>query len=246
MKPDETSIRKAVRAHYAELAQAGKAGESCCGQNLSSSDAAPPEASQIYAGCGSPVELAGIKEGEVVADLGSGGGFDAFKASRLVGETGRVIGVDATPEMIWRARETAKKYGVSNVDFRLGEIEHVPIDSSSVDVAISNCVINLAPDKGAVFREAYRVLKPGGRLVVSDTVAEYALKVNLQDLDAWAACVAGALPQEEYVALIKETGFTGVDIRRELPEELKQKERECCSTPGIASVTVTATKPKTG
>jgi len=193
------------------------------------------EASQVYAGCGSPVEMAAIKEGEVVADFGSGGGFDAFKASRLVGQSGRVIGVDATPEMVWRARETAKRHGFSNVEFRLGEIEHVPIDSNSVDVVISNCVINLAPDKSAVFAEAFRILKPGGRLAVSDTVAHGTLKVASEDLDAWAECVAGALPEDDYMDLIRNAGF--VDI-------LVKGETQACCGEGVAGITVTATRPK--
>jgi len=181
------------------------------------------------------VETAAIKEGEVVVDLGSGGGFDAFRASKLVGQSGLVIGVDATPEMVWRARETAKKHGFPNVDFRLGEIEHIPVDSNSADVVISNCVINLAPDKGLVFREAYRILKPGGRLVVSDTVAECTLKVDSKDLNAWTECVAGALPEDEYIDLIKKSGFVDIEVRG--------KTQSCCSQ-GIASVTVTATAPK--
>jgi ubiquinone/menaquinone biosynthesis C-methylase UbiE len=181
------------------------------------------------------VETAAIKEGEVVVDLGSGGGFDAFRASKLVGQSGLVIGVDATPEMVWRARETAKKHGSSNVEFRLGEIEHVPVDSNLAEVVISNCVINLAPDKGVVFREAYRILKPGGRLVVSDTVAECTLKVDSKDLNAWTECVAGALPEDEYIDLIKKAGFVDIEVRG--------KTQSCCSQ-GIASVTVTATAPK--
>jgi len=193
------------------------------------------EASQVYAGCRSPVETAAIREGEVVVDLGSGGGLDAFKASKLVGQSGLVIGVDATPEMVWRARETARKHGFSNVEFRLGEIEHIPVDSNSADVVISNCVINLAPDKGLVFREAYRILKPGGRLVVSDTVAECTLKVDSKDLNAWTECVAGALPEDEYIDLIKKTGFVDIEVRG--------KTQSCCSQ-GIASITVTATAPK--
>lgn len=235
MTPDEIAIRRAVRDRYGRLAQTRNAHESCCDPNGVQSASGPLEASQVYAGCGAPVEVAGIKEGEIVVDLGSGGGLDAFKACKLVGESGRVIGVDATPEMIWRARETAKKYEFSNVEFRLGEIEHVPVDSSSVDVAISNCVINLAPDKHVAFREVYRILKPGGRLVVSDTVAECTLKVDPKDLDAWTECVAGALPEDEYLDLIEKAGFVDVEV--------KGKTQSCCSQ-GIASITVTAIRPK--
>ena len=247
MTVDEISIRRAVRDHYSELAQTGKGSGGCCGPTPSEADATPSEASQVYDGCGSPIEAAAIKKGEIIVDLGSGGGLDVFKASKLVGESGRVVGVDATPEMVWRARETAKKHAYSNVEFRLGEIEHLPTDSNSVDVVVSNCVINLAPDKGAVFREAYRTLKPGGRLVISDTVTECTLKIDPKNLnareqcvtrknvDSWAECVAGSLPEDEYVELIKRTGFVDIDV--------KGKTQSCCSE-GIASITVTATKPE--
>jgi arsenite methyltransferase len=235
MMHDEISIRRAVRDHYSELARTGNDRESCCGPATDQADALPSEAAQVYAGCGLPIEAAAIKEGEVVVDLGSGGGLDVFRASKLVGQSGRVIGVDATPEMVWRARETAKKHAFSNVEFRLGEIEHLPIESCAVDVVASNCVINLAPNKGVVFQEAYRILKPGGRLVVSDTVNESTVKIDAKDLDAWAECVAGALPEDEYVSMIKMAGFVDIDVR--------EKTQSCCSQ-GIASITVTATKPE--
>jgi len=235
MVHDEASIRMAVRDRYGRLAQTKGAHEGCCNTSSPHSEAEPLEARQVFAGCGSPVESAGIREGETVVDLGSGGGFDVFKASKLVGERGRAIGVDATPEMIWRARETAKKYNYANVEFRLGEIEHLPIESNSVDIIISNCVINLAPDKGAVFREAYRILKHGGRLVVSDTVSECTVKVDHKDLNAWTECVAGALPEDEYIGLIEKAGFSSVEIG--------SKTQSCCSQ-GISSITVTATKPE--
>jgi len=233
MMLDETSIRRAVRDHYSQLAQVGKR-EGCCGPMPGEADSVPAEASRIYDGCGSPIEAAAVKEGEIVVDLGSGGGYDVFRASKLVGQSGRVIGVDATPEMVWRARETAKKHAFSNVEFRLGEIEHLPVDSNSVDVIVSNCVINLAPEKGAVFREAYRILRPGGRLVVSDTVAECTLKVDPKDLDAWTECAAGALPEDDYLNLITMTGFVNVEVGA--------KTQSCCSQ-GIASITVVAKKP---
>jgi arsenite methyltransferase len=232
--PDETSVRKVVRDHYAQLAQDKKPSVSCCGLDPAASNGVPQEAARIYDGCGSPVEMAEIRDGNVVVDLGSGGGFDVFKASKLVGQSGRVIGVDATPEMIWRARETAKKYAFSNVEFRLGEIEHIPVEKDSADVALSNCVINLAPDKEAVFREAYRILKPGGRLVISDMISECTVKVDPEDLKAWAECSAGAVPEDEYIGLIEKTGFVNVDV--------KGKTQSCCSQ-GTASITVTATKP---
>jgi SAM-dependent methyltransferase len=232
---DETPVRKAVRDHYSQLAQDKKGHGSCCGPSSLASNVVPQEASQIYDGCGLPVEVADIGEGDVVVDLGSGGGYDVFRTSKLVGQSGRVIGVDATPEMIWRARETAKKYAFSNVEFRLGEIEHMPLDPDSVDVVISNCVINLAPDKGAVFREAFRVLKLGGRLAVSDTVSECTLKVDSQDLNAWAECSAGALPEDEYLSLMEKAGFVDIDVKGKT---------QSCGSQGISSITVTATKPR--
>jgi ubiquinone/menaquinone biosynthesis C-methylase UbiE len=179
----------------------------------------------------------------VVVDLGSGGGFDAFKASKLVGESGLVIGIDATPEMVFRARETAKKHQLSNVEFRLGEIEHVPVDSESVDAIISNCVINLAPDKGTVFQEVFRILKPGGRLIISDMVTEGSHKVDLSDVNAWAECITGALPRDEYVALIKKAGFVGIQLKRNTTGESDTREAQSCCALEVISVTVSAMKP---
>lgn len=240
---DENAIRKVVRDHYAKLAQSGDKSESCCSPAPAPRADVPLEASQIYAGCGSPIEAAEIRQGEIVLDLGSGGGLDAFRASKLVGQSGLVIGVDATPEMILRARETAEKHHFSNVDFRLGEIEHVPVDSSSVDVVLSNCVINLTPDKGRVFREAFRVLKPGGRLIVSDVVTKGPLNVDRSDLDAWAGCIAGALPNEEYVALIEKAGFAEVQVTQNTPQGIDDKQAQSCCSSEVESVTVTAAKP---
>ncbi len=243
MTHDETTIRKAVRDHYAQLAQTRKSTDSCCCPQSSPPSEAPPEASQIYDGCGSPIEAAGIREGEIVVDLGSGGGYDVFRASKLVGQTGCVIGIDATPEMIWRARETARKHNFSNVEFRLGEIEHIPLDSDSADVVVSNCVINLAPDKLPVFREALRILKPGGRFVVSDVVAQRGRKIDRSDLKAWAACVAGALPESEYQSLIKEAGFTDTQVTKRTPSQDDKSAQSCCSS-GIDALILTATKPR--
>jgi arsenite methyltransferase len=175
----------------------------------------PVEASSVQAGCGSPLLLVSPKEGDVVLDLGSGGGIDIFRASPLVGETGRAIGVDATPEMIWKARETKSKYGsrYANAEFRLGEIEHLPIESNSVDYVISNCVINLSPDKLAVFRESYRVLKEGGVFAVADVTLQKEIPdAARRDMDPWSACIAGALTDSEYERLLGRVGFRNVVI----------------------------------
>jgi SAM-dependent methyltransferase len=171
----------------------------------------PAEVTDLSLGCGDPVTLASLEAGQTVLDLGSGGGIDCFLAARKVGPAGRVIGVDMTPAMIDRARHNKDKVGAENVEFRLGEIEHLPVADNSVDVAISNCVINLSPDKEQVFRDVYRVLKPGGRLAVSDIVTDGPLPDTVkQDLAAWAGCVAGALDVAEYVAAIEAAGFVEV------------------------------------
>ena len=204
----ETDIRKAVRERYAKLATGG--GESCCAQSGVSDSDVPSEASSISDGSGEPLELISLREGETVLDLGSGGGIDVFRASRLVGRTGRVIGVDATPEMVWRARETAKEHGYTNVEFRLGEIEHLPVESNSVDYVISNCVINLAPDKEVVLKEAFRVLRPGGRLAVSDVVIQEGRQIEA-DPHTWCACEGGAISLSKYKQLLLLSGFKDIE-----------------------------------
>lgn len=176
---------------------------------------AVPEGANLGLGCGNPQAIAELSPGEAVLDLGSGGGFDCFLASRQVGETGRVIGVDMTPEMVSRARQNALKGGFANVDFRLGEIEHLPVADQSVNVIISNCVINLSPDKEQVFREAYRVLVPGGRLAISDvvTTAELppAIKNDLEDL--YAGCISGASSIPELVSMLTSSGFSEINVQ---------------------------------
>jgi len=172
-----------------------------------------PEGANLGLGCGNPVALASLKEGEVVVDLGSGAGFDCFLAAQKVGKKGKVIGVDMTPEMIEKARENAKKGKYENVEFRLGEIENLPVADNSCDIVISNCVINLSPDKRRVFAEAFRVLKPGGRLMISDIV----LLKNLPDfiknsIEAYIGCLSGAIMKDEYIRIIKEAGFQDVKI----------------------------------
>lgn len=172
----------------------------------------PPESFRGL-GCGNPVALADLKEGERVLDLGTGAGVDVFLAANRVGKKGFVIGVDMTDEMIKKARENAKRYGYKNVQFRLGEIENLPVDDNSVDVVISNCVINLSPDKLKTFREAYRVLKPGGRIMVSDLVTEGPLPEEAKrDFELWTGCIAGALERKDYIETIKKAGFMDIKI----------------------------------
>jgi arsenite methyltransferase len=173
----------------------------------------PDTVTDASLGCGNPLALADLQPGEVVLDLGSGGGIDCFLAARKVGSEGRVIGLDMTPDMIKLARRNAKKMGMTNVDFRFGEMEDMPLPNESVDVIISNCVINLSPDKDTVFREAYRVLRPGGRLSVSDIVVDGDLPEFIRNkLDAWAGCVAGALDERVYLGKIRAAGFAQVEV----------------------------------
>jgi arsenite methyltransferase len=212
----EVEIRKAVKERYAKLAISP--GSDCCnGSNLISiGGTVPVEAAAVSAGCGSPLLLINPEKGNVVLDLGSGGGIDVFRASQLVGEEGRAIGVDGTPEMIWRSRDTKSKYGskYDNVEFRLGEIEHLPIDSGSVDYVISNCVINLSPDKLAVFNEAYRVLKNGGTFAVADiTLPKEIPESAKKDMDSWSACISGALTDADYKSKLAQAGFSEIEIQ---------------------------------
>ena len=173
----------------------------------------PTGATESFAGCGNPVALASLKEGEVVLDLGSGAGLDMFVASKKVGESGKVIGIDMTPAMIEKARRNADELGIKNVDFRYGDIEDMPVEDNSVDVVISNCVINLAPDKGKVFREAYRVLKPGGRVMVSDIVLSKPLPKEISDeVITYTGCIGGAILDEEYLQHMRDAGFADARI----------------------------------
>ena len=225
----ETEIKRLVREGYAERV---KKGSSCCGpaspccgggnvaQTISKAIGytdeelkSVPEDSNLGLGCGNPVALASLVEGETVLDLGSGAGFDCFLAANRVGEKGRVIGVDMTPEMIEKARENAQMSNCANVEFRLGEIENLPAADNSVDVVISNCVINLSPDKKRVFGEAFRVLKPGGRLMVSDIVLLEELPDFIKSsVAAYVGCVSGAMMKDEYLATIRGAGFQEVKI----------------------------------
>jgi arsenite methyltransferase len=192
--------------------------------------AAVPVDANLGLGCGNPVALSSLEVGETVLDLGSGAGFDCFLAAQKVGATGRVIGVDMTPEMVAKARENAEKGGYANVEFRLGEIEHLPVADNSVDVIISNCVINLSIDKAQVFGEAFRVLKPKGRLMVSDIMLLKPLPEFLeQSIVAYVGCVAGALQKQEYLQTVRSAGFHQVKILKQTPFSL-----DCVRTDPVA------------
>ena len=218
------TIKDAVREKYA---QAAKEAESCCAPSCCSSstgeklvdyanvDGVVAE-SNLGLGCGTPTVHAGLRPGETVLDLGSGAGIDVFLAAREVGSTGRVIGVDMTPEMLERARENARRHAITNVEFRQGDIESMPVEDATVDVVISNCVINLAPDKAKVYSEMHRVLKPGGRFVISDMVTYGTVPESVRrDLELWAGCVAGALDRNEYLRIVREAGFDRIQVKSE-------------------------------
>ena len=197
-----------------------------------------PDEANLGLGCGNPTALASLKTGEVVLDLGAGAGVDCFLAAEAVGQGGKVIGVDMTPEMVESARENARKYGYQNVEFRLGEIENLPVADNSVDAIISNCVINLSPDKGRVFKEAYRALKPGGRVMVSDIVLLKELPESIKNsVEAYTGCIAGATMKEEYLATVKAAGFQEVEVVSEVTFGLEQQDAS------LASVNVRAVKP---
>ena len=228
MKRKSDEIKKIVKDGYANAVTQKTSccsTNSCCGgidrakdisKKVGYSDSemsAVPEGANLGFGCGNPVALASLKEGDVVLDLGSGAGFDAFLAAKRVGKTGRVIGVDMTPEMVVKAKENAKKGKYTNVEFRLGEIEKLPVEGNSIDVIISNCVINLSPDKEQVFKEAFRVLKSGGRLMVSDLVLIKELPDAIKEsIEAYVGCLAGATRRDEYLKLITMAGFQGVKV----------------------------------
>lgn len=222
-------IKEAVRDGYAKIAKKERSCcatvDFCCGSTDLAEDIskkigyseedlkAVPEGANLGLGCGNPVALASLKERETVLDLGSGAGFDCFLAADRVGTEGRIIGVDMTPEMLAKARENAEKGNYDNVEFRLGEIENLPLADNSVDVVISNCVINLSPNKARVFKEAFRVLKPGGRLMISDIVLLKELPDFIKDsIEAYIGCLSGAIMKEEYLKLIDAAGFQDVRI----------------------------------
>lgn len=258
------NIRKAVREQYGKVAESGAAG---CGCSVSSCCDVPPTDAKLTSmelgysktdvnlvpdganmglGCGNPNAIASLKSGETVLDLGSGGGFDSFLAAKVVGESGQVIGVDMTPEMVSKARKNAENEGRGNIDFRLGEIENLPVADSIVDVIISNCVINLSPEKPKVFQEAFRVLKPGGRLAISDVVATAKLPEQLRnDMASLTGCISGASSIIEVEKILKGAGFEKIKIKPK--DESRNFIRDWA--PGskienyVVSATIEASKP---
>lgn len=279
MKQDAKEIKRFVRERYARLAREkavsccpsdSTPSPSCCVPSVAPSatrtyaetlytreelESLPKELRDISCGCGSPTAIAELREGEVVLDLGSGGGIDCFLAAQKVGARGKVIGLDMTPEMVSLARENARRMGMNNVEFRLGEMEHIPVEADSIDVIISNCVINLSPDKDAVFREAFRVLKPGGRFSISDIVLLQELPQELKEsLDQWAGCVSGALDKKLYLDKLLTTGFVNASIEeKSVPVFIEgataesqdlEESQTCFDLRGkVASVNVKAFKP---
>jgi len=247
MTQQPNPIRESVREHYAAQARAGSP---CCGGSnelypVSLLTEVPADVANFSLGCGNPIGVAALQPGETALDLGSGGGLDCFLAAKQVGESGHVIGVDMTAEMLERARAAASRLGIRNVEFRDGYLESLPVEDASVDVVISNCVINLSPDKPQVFREVFRALKPGGRVAVSDIVTNGPLPEELQkDMAAWGACVAGALDVAEYTTGLAEAGFTDVKVQ---PKGDASEIIEAAGLKGkIFSATITARKPQTG
>ena len=240
----DEQIKEAVRKHYSKLAVlndscCGTAENSCCATGVVEEVDLPSEALNVVASCGLPLAHAEVGEGETILDLGSGGGVDVFRASKLVGKSGRVIGLDATPEMIFRSRETAKKHDYGNVEFRLGEIEHMPVESNSVDLVIGNCVLNLVPNKELAFKEIYRVLKPGGRISVSDMVATQEVRKAIKP-EEWAACISGAVTPDEYRGILEKAGFIeiqGSDESHPINEETASQQLH------VKSMAWKATKP---
>lgn len=278
----EKEIKKNVREAYGKIAREGgsccsssssccSTSSSCCGGTETAESASKlvgytdaelagiPEGADMGLGCGNPVALASLKDGETVLDLGSGPGMDCFLAANRVGKKGKVIGVDMTPEMLERARQNAAKGKYSNVEFRLGEIENLPVADNSVDVVISNCVINLCQDKNRVFSEIYRALKPGGRLMVSDIVLEKELPENIKNsIEAYAGCIAGAALKTDYLQVIQAANFQNIKVVGETTSYIQpgdyqsedecNAEKKCCCNAAqddipVISLKVSAVKP---
>jgi len=252
----EKEIKRVVKRRYAQIAKQGQ--QSCCSScgcgvtPLAQAEAigyakedleSIPEEAAMGLGCGNPTAIAELRERETVLDLGSGAGMDVFLAANKVGPKGMVIGVDMTEEMIDKANANAKNNGYENVEFRLGEIEKLPVGDGSVDTIISNCVINLSPDKYKVFEEAYRVLKPGAKLVVSDIVTERELPEEIrQNMDAWSQCIAGALEKQDYLDRVTQSGFENVVIASEREFYLQDEENN--PPESMLSITIIAYKPR--
>lgn len=258
---EQNSVHEAVQAHYGALARQLNVVQqpSCCGDTAQAAaddcscrssklyDASllenmPVDVTGLSLGCGDPVTIAALKPGEVVLDLGSGGGIDCFLAARQVGETGHVIGIDMTPDMLAKANANKTKMGLKQVEFREGHIEALPVDDNSIDVVMSNCVINLSPDKPRVFSEVFRVLKPGGRASISDIVTEGEFSPELRaDVSKWSGCVSGALDAGLYIELLHEAGFVDVQIvDRVSVDDENQREP---GMPRLFSARITAHKP---
>ncbi|MCG5052226.1 MAG: arsenite methyltransferase [Myxococcales bacterium] len=257
-KDTNDDVRTAVREQYGRIARStsggcctpgscGPGAEASLALGYSADDlASVPEGANMGLGCGNPQALAALQTGETVVDLGAGGGFDCFLAAKQVGPKGRVIGIDMTPDMVSKARANAVKLGAANVEFRLGEIEHLPVADGSVDVILSNCVINLSPDKQAVFSDAFRVLKPGGRLAISDVVALRPLPESLRnDVAALTGCISGAAAVTTVESLLREAGFANVRVT--VKPESRQYIRNWMPDAGleefVASALIEATKP---
>ncbi|MCI4326701.1 MAG: arsenite methyltransferase [Thermoplasmata archaeon] len=235
-----------------DSARTGGAPSSCCGDPgvatqfgyTSEQLAELPEGANLGLGCGNPTAILGLTRGQAVLDLGSGAGIDGFLAAKQVGTRGLVVGVDMTPEMVAQARENAGRGGYKNVDFRLGEIEHLPVGDSSVDVVISNCVINLVPDKGIVYREAFRVLRPGGRLAISDVVATRPISAEARaDPALWNSCSSGALEVRTVKSLLSRAGFLGIRVALKVPDSTADS-LKWQATLGVVSADITATTPR--
>jgi len=267
---ESKTVHEAVREHYGAIAdefnaagvEAASCGcgteanaGACCGgdsvSNVSFGSSLynpallgdlPFDITGLSLGCGDPVTIASLQPGDTVLDLGSGGGIDCFLAARQVGETGYVIGVDMTPSMLEKANANKAKLGATNVEFRQGQIEALPVEDNTIDVVMSNCVINLSPDKGQVFREAYRVLRPGGRLSISDIVTEGAFTPEMQaQMDQWSACVTGAIDAEQYIGLMLDAGFVDIDVVDKVDTSAGFNGKP--GAPRVFSARIVATKP---